>query len=225
MNVRKWKIDLVFLVFLSSLTQLAAQMNHENTVDSTQALAARLVTLGYGGLFESGSNDIPDEIWESEENRKLLMAMIVGDDFSSEAIFLANEIMRRQDLRWIQPRSVRVAFAYAHALSNWNNNPYETGANLWGFLYHGESPGRLGQVFLDLGQTSTQALIDLLEEERVLLYEGSQEATLGNSFSYRVKDFAAYYLSRIMQIPIVFHQQNDARDREILALKTKLYAH
>ena len=60
----------------------------------------------------------------------------------------------------------------------------------------------------------------LLEDSNgLILYEGSQEATMGNSYQYRIKDIAAFYLSKITNIPIQFYQDFEKRDAEIERLK------
>jgi hypothetical protein len=55
-----------------------------------------------------------------------------------------------------------------------------------------------------------------------LIYDGSKEATVGNGYHYRIKDFAAYYLGRIRRIPITFHAAPADRDHEIARLKARL---
>lgn len=40
----------------------------------------------------------------------------------------------------------------------------------------------------------------------------------GNRARYRIKDFAAFYLARILGKPIAFHEEFARRDREIATL-------
>ena len=62
----------------------------------------------------------------------------------------------------------------------------------------------------------------LLNNTGIIFYEGSKEATIGNSLEYRVKDAAAFYIGKIMNIPVKFNQDFDQRDTEIEHLKEKL---
>jgi hypothetical protein len=59
-------------------------------------------------------------------------------------------------------------------------------------LYEHDDEGAVGSAFLTIGRTAIPALAKLLDDERTnLKYEGSAEATLGNGYGYRTKDFAA----------------------------------
>ena len=46
----------------------------------------------------------------------------------------------------------------------------------------------------------------LLDDDTPLTYAGSREAMLGNSFHYRVKDAAGYYLGKLTGHPLEFHE-------------------
>ena len=70
-------------------------------------------------------------------------------------------------------------------------------ANLWGFLDYDDYDGPLGERLLATGASAVPELRRLLDDEAPLIYAGSREAMLGNSFQYRVKDAARYYLAKI----------------------------
>ena len=79
-----------------------------------------------------------------------------------------------------------------------------------------------GQHFVALGEPAVPALVSLLDDTTRLEYGGSKEATVGNSYAYRVKDFAAFYLSRIRNLPFDVVQDPAARDKAIDALRQAL---
>jgi hypothetical protein len=113
----------------------------------------------------------------------------------------------------------RIADIYANALRH-----NLTGmANSWGLLYEYEDEGPVGSAFLTLGEQSIPALVKLLKDDRaVLKYQGSTEATVGNAYGYRVKDFAAYYLGRILGHPLKYYRDMADRDQQIEGLKKQL---
>ena len=49
--------------------------------------------------------------------------------------------------------------------------------------------------------------------------DGSKEATVGNGYQYRVKDFAAFYIAKIIDTPIAFHRDPADRDAAIEELR------
>ena len=93
-------------------------------------------------------------------------------------------------------------------------------ANLWGFLYYGpEDNGPLGSHLVSIGAAAIPELIPLLDDDAPLTYAGSREAMLGNSFRYRVRDAAGYYLAKLTGTDIEFHEDPGARDEELARLR------
>jgi hypothetical protein len=140
----------------------------------------------------------------------------MDDSANPEARFLAAEILYDRASNF-PPESVKAALAeiYTTALAQ----DYIGVANPWGLPGSHEVVGR---HLVELGEVAVPKLIPLLDDETILLYEGSKEATLGNSYAYRVKDFAAYFISQIRGIDYPVHQTQAERDAEIDRLKTKL---
>lgn len=98
-------------------------------------------------------------------------------------------------------------------------------ANSWGLLYEHHDAGPVGIRFVMLGEPAVPALTRLLDNASApLIYDGSKEATVGNAYHYRIKDFAAYYLGRIRRVPVAFHREPTERDQEIARLKAQLAA-
>jgi hypothetical protein len=65
-----------------------------------------------------------------------------------------------------------------------------------------DNAGPAGIRFVVLGEAAVPALVRLLDNAGTpLIYDGSKEATVGNADHYRVKDFAAFYLSACAASP------------------------
>ena len=95
-------------------------------------------------------------------------------------------------------------------------------ANAWGLLYEDDDVGFIGKRIIHIGNAAVPYLYELLNNEEGVLYEGSEEATIGNSYQYRIKDIAAFYIAKIKNIPITYYKEFDKRDKEIERLKARM---
>lgn len=139
-----------------------------------------------------------------------------------KARFLACEVLFDKHFTFVPGVGpAAVAEIYAHALAH-----NLTGvANSWGLLYEHDDAGPVGIRFVMIGEPAVPALVGLLDDaSRPLGYAGGEDATVGNAYGFRVKDFAAFYLGRIKRISVAFHQCLEDRDREISALIQTLRA-
>jgi hypothetical protein len=95
----------------------------------------------------------------------------------------------------------------------------------WGRLWVGGDPvGHLGRVFLEIGRPAVPALEELLDDTTSRdAYEGSEEATELAMKHYRVKDFAAFYIARILQADLPWEQNLARRDEAIAKLRTQIH--
>jgi hypothetical protein len=76
--------------------------------------------------------------------------------------------------------------------------------------------GQVGGRFIILGDDAILALVALLEDSSVVdWYAGSEDATVGNSHKYRIKDFAAFHLGRILGKPCRSRGARFARSRRL----------
>lgn len=188
-----------------------AEKTVEKTMDQ-QTLAARLVAVGYEKLFLSLDGGELERIWKEPGAAQALEQ--VAAQGAPEARVLAAEALfaRKQGYRPADPASL--AGAYAQALRKAEL------ANPWGMP--GELDGPLGQHLVSLGEAAVPALVPLLEDTRQVTYGGSKEATVGNDYAYRVKDLAAFYLSKIKKAPLAVPESPKARDAEIAKLRKAL---
>jgi hypothetical protein len=181
-------------------------------------LARKLIDGEYGLFFYYPQHaDTIARVWGDAESRPMLEELVNDDDAPGKARFIAAEILFARDVLFLERSGrERVADIYAEAL----RRQYTPHTNAWGLLWENDEAGEAGNRFLILGDRAVPALRALLDDTSILAhYEGSEEATLGNRAQYRVKDFAAYYLGRILRHPIPFHRQPAARDAEIEKLR------
>lgn len=165
-------------------------------------------------------NETINKIWNDTTNHKLLDEVLNGTNTSNEAKFLASEVLFQKDILFLQRHNPKkIAEIYTQALVN----NYTGMANSWGLLYNHEEEGTVGIAFLTLRNNAIPSLTSLLEDSSIsLYYKGSEEATIGNSYKYRIKDFAAYYIGRIIGNPLKYYSTYEERDIQIQELKKNL---
>lgn len=196
-------------------------MAHTST--NTDELVDKLVRGAYGDFFNyTIREDAVAAVWAESDSLERLQAIVRDRAASMRARFLACEVLFDKHfvfVREIGPPAVAEIYAYALAHNL-------TGvANSWGLLYEHDDAGPVGIRFEMLGEPAVPALVGLLgDASRPLRYVGGEDATVGNAYGFRVKDFAAFYLGRIKRISVAFHQRPEDRDREISALIEMLRA-
>lgn len=201
--------------------------NSESTKKmSIKSLENKLIEIGYPGLFMYGGHSLADSIWEDGKNVEQLKSIISSASSRFHAKFLAAEVLRHFEVQLDTQSYNILAEAYAYALkytSTDRKNIVQLNGNLWGLLYEENDAGFLGKQFIKFGNAAIPSLTKLLDDGAGRIpYEGSEEATIGNAYQYRIKDFAAFYISKIKNIPIKFHQDFKKRDQEIEHLKELL---
>jgi hypothetical protein len=198
--------------------------------DPAEKTARDLIESGYTGLFLSGDRSSADSVWNDGESRGVLEEIVRSERYDDLARILASEVLYRKDLAYPSADLVETLgrlYARALAMTDIDDGPFAFSGNEWGFMYRGdelgaEAHGALGAHLLETGDEAVPYLTELLDEPGRILYEGSHEATLGNSLRYRVKDAAAYYLGKLAGIPVPFHDDPAERDEEIARLRAAL---
>lgn len=189
--------------------------------NQTSDLAHKLTSGAYGDFFVLPAHEQTIErVWADPQNRPVLEALVADPAQPLAARFLAAEVLFTRDFTFTaRVGGAMVADVYAHALEH-----NLTGmANSWGLLYEHSDAGPVGIRFVMLGEPAVPALLRLLDNDSgPLVYAGSKEATVGNGYHYRIKDFAAYYLGQIRRVPVTFHRELAERDQEIARLKQQL---
>jgi len=178
----------------------------------------------YSSLFLSSGTDKVDKLWKTHK-KESFVRLLNDSSVDDNVRFLAAEILFHKSEGFPSKNSYEVlASIYAHALimTGVSNEKFMLAANGWGYLYEMDSVGFIGERLILIGEPAVKYLKGLLENNDNVLYEGSEEATLGNSYRYRIKDIAAFYISKIKKIPVKFHKNIEERDREIARLKELL---
>lgn len=221
------------LIYLSLTSMLYCSLINQKTVESKKIsknqLAIRLKESGYNAIFQYGDHTLLDSFWQKGKNREVLEEIVEDSQTNGYSRLLASEILYTQKPEYPDDNTNNVLpFVYAHALviAGQKEGSMLSG-NLWGFMYFSDNDpkidyGPLGSRLIEYGTAAVPFLIDLLEDDNLIYYEGSQEATIGNNQKYRVKDAAAYYIGKITGARIPFHPDYKERDIEIDHLKTKL---
>jgi hypothetical protein len=212
------KILLIFFLICSCAQNESKKMNGQvnNTIEK------ELIDLGYRSLFRFLHADVDNKIWKSGANQDKLKNIIFKSKGSLLGRFLAAETLRyyKVDLDDTYNEKLGEIYVYALEKSNMDDDDFiGIPANSWGFLYRNDDAGNLGQKLIRYGEIVIPDLIKLLDIQGKVLYIGSQDATIGNSYQYRIKDFAAFYISKIKDIPMTFYQDLEKRDLEIERLK------
>jgi hypothetical protein len=177
-------------------------------------LANRLIELGYIGLFQQSNDVVLKDVWNTPNAPEALEAIVVSSNAPQLARFLAAEILIYQGVvQQAEKHGQELAQVYAAALAG----NFTEVANSWGLP--GVTNGLAEDHLLAIGEPMVPELLKLLDNEQRVYYEGSQEATLGHHFGYRVKDLAAYYLSKIRNIPFELDEDPGKRDTGIMRLK------
>jgi hypothetical protein len=195
-------------------TDPAAEAN-SNMGDHHRSLASELIDTSYEALLLRADHGAIDDLW-ARYPRDAFVRLLSDPAADPKAVFLAAEIGFYKDRSLVTSADPdTLARAYSHALAE-----NLTGvANPWGLP---DEIGPVGRHLMSLGQAAIPHLMDRLEDETPMAYGGSEAATLGNGYRYRVKDIAAFYLSRIATLVYPVHRDPAQRDVEIRALAGKL---
>jgi hypothetical protein len=195
----------------------------DQTPTSADEMVGKLVRGAYGDFFNYAiRDDAVAAVWAEPNSLDRLQAIVRDHAAPMKARFLACEVLFEKHFTFMpEVGPAIVAEIYAYALVN-----NLTGmANSWGLLYAHDDAGPVGIRFVMIGDPAVPALLGLLEDpSRPLSYAGSEEATVGNAYGFRVKDFAAFYLGKIKRISVAFRDRPEDRDREISALARALRA-
>lgn len=183
--------------------------------------AQKLIDYAWGEMFYYPSHEeIIDSIWDDSHEGDLLDKILWDKNIDKKARFITCEVFFRKDVFFMERHPAEeISGIYTNALIN----DYTGMANSWGLLYEEQDDGEVGIAFLTIGLESIPSLFSLLDNTDVsLMYHGSEEATIGNSRKYRIKDFAAYYLGGLLEIPLVFYTDCKKRDEQIDELKKEI---
>ena len=218
------RIFILIICCIWYITTLATAQNTPKFTNMekspTTEVIEKLLNKSYGDLFNYVvRQEVAQKVWDDVGGYQPLIDIVNDDTAPMKARFLVCEVLSVKQFTYRKdvPKET-LAQIYAQALAN----NYTGHANSWGLLYEHDDEGTTGIMFLELWDKAVPALTPLLDNETQHLYHGSQEATMGNAYRFRVKDFAAYYLSKITKIEVPYYESHEKRDQAIEALKEGL---
>lgn len=185
-------------------------------------LAQQLANDQLGRLFVWPQHDgTVTRIW-SKLGMHTLEEVVEDRDASARGRFVAAEVLFSNEPSFVDRHDhAMIAALYARALAE----RAAGSANPWGLLWIDDGVGLLGSRFVALGAAAIAPLRELLHNDTVVdWYTGGEEAAAGNGARYRIKDFAAFYLARILGVPLPAHPEPAERDAEIATLLAALDA-
>ncbi len=201
----------------------------KNKEGSENKLAAQLIEIGYRRLFQNGGRTLIDSIWQGGKSNDALEQIVLHTGNEDYVRLLASEVLYFKNHDYpLSDWNDTLAHIYSQALAiSGQNEGALIPGNQWGFMYHTDKLGindfgNLGKHLMNTGKYAIPSLAKLLDDNNFLVYEGSRDATTGNSLKYRVKDAAAYYIGKIAGVFVKFYESNVDRDAEIERLKEKL---
>jgi hypothetical protein len=181
---------------------------------SDSNLAARLTELGYQELFLFLDRSSLQELWTSPGGPARLRDVAEDPAADPSARFLAAEAVWERDPA-DPPRAADLGAVYAAALRDATTGV----ANPWGLPGAGNGVVAGHVAALD-PRSAAPPFVALLADDAEVLYAGSQEATDGNRYRYRVKDIAAELVARLLGLPYDVLLDPADRDTAIDRLRT-----
>jgi hypothetical protein len=191
-------------------------------------IADELIAMGYTRLFLAGDQSTAGQVWADGANRDELLEIVRGEEQPDLARVLAAEILHRFEGGFPSELDRDVlarVYAAALELTGVRDGPIVFTGTLWGALWKAPDPaaqGPLGLHLLEAGPDAVPHLVALLGDDAPIFYDGSEDATIGAGLRYRVKDAAAYFIGRLADVDVPFHDDLAARDAEAERLKQTL---
>jgi hypothetical protein len=210
------------LYLVTSLLWIACAPMKQHDSSRVDDLAAKLASCKVADMANGLSMDRQvTAVWNEFGDVGLYMPLLEDAHRPAAVRFAAALVLRSkhaEQLRKANPRVVAQVFATALQLD------LAGLAEPWGRLWASGDPlGLLGQIFIELGRPAQQPLEALLDDTTVRdSYTGSEEATEMAMRRYRVKDFAAFYLAKILGLELPWEANLARRDEAIARLRTQL---
>lgn len=222
MPLRAFHALRILLLASLALAGCAPMTQHESS-PQLDSLAARLSSSNIEDMATGlAASPQVDALWKEFPDARLHAALVVDAKRPEPVRFGAALVLLGKDAEafWRTDRPV-IAQVFAAALkqnlAGW--------AFPWGWLWasDGDPVGTLGRVFIEIGPPAVPALKPLLDDTtRRASYVGSEEATEMAMKRYRVKDFAAFYIARILKLDLPWEPKLENRDAAIEQLRKQL---
>jgi hypothetical protein len=220
---------LILVIPACSGTSKEKQTSIPSYTPRYDSLARHLVQTGDIDFFHRMDYKLVDSFWDKGKNEAALMEIVSQRHYDDLARLLASEILFHSQKNY-PPVELEDTLGYVYARALYitgDTRTFPLMGNEWGFMYFNDKDGivdydALGSHLMKIGRKAVPYLKPLLSDTSIIVYWGSEEATIGNSLKYRVKDAAAYYIGKITGNAVRFYENNADRDAEIERLKKKL---
>jgi len=177
-----------------------------------ERLQQTLMGTTYADLFERLVPEKQAEITNQPDSQASLRKIVQSATAPMQARFLAAELLFGQPGFPTAEEAGALPVIYAWAIAN------QPTGNMWGLP--GDDDGQAGTHVVRIGRPMIPALIPLFQDDRLLPYGGSIEATFANLTQVRIKDVAASLVTRILkQGPFPKQADKTARDAFIKDLE------
>lgn len=174
-------------------------------------------------LFLTSSSEIIDKVWQKGNGYNSLFKLIKSDKTPLDTKFFAAEILYYFKKNIPEEYNRFLGKAYVNALKCTSMRRADDwigiNADAWGGLYEMDHMGWVGKHLFNTGVSSIPFLVELLDNDTPIMYEGSEGARSGNSYGYLIKDISAYYLSKITGFKLDYVKDRDLQDEKLEKLK------
>lgn len=191
-------------------------------VATNDSLMKALEEINLEGLFgELFDQKTYNEFLENVEPRPEVLQAIVQDVSISHRIRLAAlGVLYYLDDTVYEGLDIE---AKAMILATTLSYNYFSSQDLFGKLWYNDDAGIFGDHIIRQGEIAVKFLAKSLKDERIWnRYYGSEEATVMSMRQYRVKDFAAFYISKIKGYSLPYALDLAERDGLIAKMEVEL---
>jgi len=200
----------------ASMKQNDSDPQHSSS--KIEQLAAKLAPCDLAEMAMGLASDPQVKSASTEFPETALYVTLVEDPHRQDRVRFAAALVLKSRAETADPQATAQVFATA-LQKNLIGYAYP-----WGRLWaEGDPLGPLGATLVAIGRPAVPALAALLGDTAPRdSYLGSEEATEMAMRRYRVKDFAAFYLARIIGVELPWQPDLANRDEAIAKLRAKL---
>lgn len=195
----------------------------DNTMKkNTSEFVKNLSTKKYGEyFFYPDHQETLEFIWSIESDQVVFQDICTNAEIDLLARIVAAEVLLQADLLlFYEVDRRKLAKIYVEAFEN----DISKMADSWGIPFEQSRYGILGDHLISIGEMAIPFLKPLLSNESLRNnYIESEVGALAEGYKLRVKDFAAFYISRIQGQTYDFLADPKARDRQIKILLNELH--
>lgn len=160
-----------------------------------------------------------EPVWKNGAGKSDLVAIVNDTTLQLKPRFLAAEILFERDATF--PNGTDL-FLLGRLYSDALKEPVSAAAE-WGRPFVRKDLGVIGPHLLRIGKPAVPAFASLLDNNEKIFYSGGDKDTeVPNSYRFRIKDFAAFYICKLNGWRYHCFKSPEKRDKKIARLKQRL---